>query len=193
MLYLVLATYGTIFLAELIGDKTVYTVSSLSARFRPFPVFCGISVAFMGKMLAAVSLGRFISDLPVNAVAGTSAATFFITATVIWFKKSEYQPTESRQAQASWLKAAVIAFAAIFFTEWADIGQITAATLAARYQAPGVVWYSATLALMTKGALAVTLGLGLRKSVPKNILRPIAVTVCVLMGFVSASGLIFWY
>jgi putative Ca2+/H+ antiporter (TMEM165/GDT1 family) len=193
ILYLVLVTYGTVFLAELIGDKTLYTISSLSARFHPRPVFCGVSIAFMGKTLAAVALGRFISELPPGAVSGMSAVTFFITATVIWFKKTENQPTEGGRVQVSWMKAVAIAFATIFFSEWADIGQLTTAALAARYQAPVVVWCSATLALMTKGALAIALGIGLRKWIPMHVLRPIAASVCVLMGVVSARGLLPWH
>ena len=54
MLYLLLATYGTILLCELVGDKSLYTITSLTMRFRPLYVFCGFSAAFMIKIGVAV-------------------------------------------------------------------------------------------------------------------------------------------
>jgi putative Ca2+/H+ antiporter (TMEM165/GDT1 family) len=191
MLYLLLATYGAVLLAELVGDKSIYTISSLTSRLRPLPVFVGISLALSGKTLAAVTAGRFIAELPASVVTGVSAATFFTTGAVIWFKKSENRSTRNEQPQARWSRAVAISFAAVFFTEWADIGQITTATLAAHYHAPLVVWLGATLALMTKGALAITIGLGLQKLVPIRVLRALAVTVCAIMGVISIFSLLF--
>jgi putative Ca2+/H+ antiporter (TMEM165/GDT1 family) len=187
MLYLLLATFGTVFVAELIGDKTIYVISSLAMRFRPLYVFCGFTVAFMAKMLAAVLLGQVIAELPVYVVAIVSTATFFATALVIWFKKRDKNEETSQSKQDNYFsKAALMTFAAIFFSEWGDVGQITAATLTARYQAPLIVWLGATLALITKGLLALTLGRSLRKLVPQQVLRPISASLCVVMGVVSA-------
>ncbi|HEX8746421.1 MAG TPA: TMEM165/GDT1 family protein, partial [Pyrinomonadaceae bacterium] len=165
-----LATYGTIFLAELVGDKNLYTISSLTVRFHVLPVMCGIALAFSGKMLAAVSLGRVVAELPSALVTGMSAATFFATGLIIWMKRPEGSP--QREAGAlKWSRAVPVSFAAIFFSEWGDVGQIATATLAARYHAPLLVWMGATLALMTKGVLALTLGAGLCRRLPRNVLR----------------------
>ena len=89
MFYLLLATYGTVFLAELLGDKSVYTISSLTLRFRVLYVFCGFSVAFMIKMFAAVLLGQMIAQLPRPLVAAISTVTFLVTAFVLWFRKKQ--------------------------------------------------------------------------------------------------------
>ena len=79
----------------------------------------------------------------------------------------------------------LISFAAIFFSEWGDVGQLAAATLAARYHAPFIVWSGATLALMTKGLLALTLGAGLSRRLPQNVLRYGALSLCLTMGVLS--------
>lgn len=189
VIYLLLATYCTIFLAELIGDKTIYTISSLTLRFKPMAVVCGFSLAFMGKMLGAVLVGQTIAELPPTLVTTMSTITFFVTALIIWCKKPD-ERSSGDEAHGRSTKAAWIAFATIFFSEWGDIGQITAATLAARYQAPVVVWLGATMALMTKGVLAMTLGLGLRNRLPKNALRFVSASLCLLMGMVSALRLV---
>lgn len=188
MLYLLLLTYGTVFIAELIGDKTVYTISSLSMRFRPLYVFSGIALAFMLKMLAAVLLGQLIAELPTTIVALVSAVTFFVTALVIWFQKKDHEKLEQPEHGGAFSKAVLISFAAIFFSEWGDIGQITAATLTARYQMPLIVWLGATAALITKGLLAMTLGRGIRRLVPKHILRPLSASICLIMAVVSVIG-----
>ncbi|MGH9931819.1 MAG: TMEM165/GDT1 family protein [Pyrinomonadaceae bacterium] len=185
MFYILLATYGTILLSELIGDKSIYTISSLAMRFRPLYVFCGFTAAFMAKMLLAVLLGRVIAELPTSLVAITSTVTFFLTALIIWFKKSDERPI-GREHEKHFSRAALITFGAILFSEWGDVGQIMAATLTARYRMPLLVWLGATLALVTKGLLALLLGRGLRKHIPLQMLRPISASLCLLMGVISA-------
>ena len=190
MFYILLATYGTILLAELIGDKSIYTISSLAMRFRPLYVFCGFAAAFMIKMLLAVLLGRVIAELPASLVAITSTATFFFTALIIWFRKSDDKQKE-HEHEKHFSRAALITFFAILCSEWADVGQIMAATLTARYRMPLLVWIGATLALVTKGLLALVLGRGLRRRIPLQMLRPVSASLCLLMGVISAIELTF--
>lgn len=179
--YPLLAAYAAVFLAEMVGDRSVYTVSALATRFRPAPVFCGIVLAFMGKMLAAVLFGRVIARLPAALVAGVSAATFLVTAVVLWQRRGEPVDAEPLPPRR-WKRGLAASFAAIFFSEWADVGQITAAVLAARLQAPLAVWVGATLALVTKGGVAVTLGWGLRRYVSHPALRYLAFLLCLAMS-----------
>jgi Ca2+/H+ antiporter, TMEM165/GDT1 family len=183
MLYLFAATYATVFVSELIGDKNIYTISSLAMRFRPVPVLCGLSAAFAVKMFAAILFGSLIAGLPETTLNLISALVFFCSATVVGLKQTA-QPSEPGLSNYG-TYAAMVAFGAIFFSEWGDIGQVTTAVLAARYQAPVAVWLAATLALLTKGVLAMALGLGLRKRMPHRFLRPIAVGICLIMGLAS--------
>jgi putative Ca2+/H+ antiporter (TMEM165/GDT1 family) len=179
------AAFGAVFIVELLGDKSLYTIGSLASRFRPLPLFCGITIAFMGKMLVAVTLGRFIAMLPESLVVALSVATFVGTALFLWFKRPEESPTKPLE-DVNWSPAVGISFAAIFFSEWADIGQITAATLSARTDAPLEVWLGATLALMAKGVIGLTLGIGLRRFVPRDVLRYGAVGLCLVMALLAA-------
>ena len=185
MFYLLLVTFGTVFIAELIGDKTIYTISSLAMRFRPLYVFTGFTLAFMLKMLAAVLLGQMIAGLPTTMVALISATTFFVTALIIFFKKKE-EASAIHEHDGYFSKAVLISFGVIFFSEWGDIGQITAATLTQQYQMPLIVWFGATAALITKGVLAMTLGHSLRKRIPRQIIRPLSASLCLILSIVSA-------
>jgi Ca2+/H+ antiporter, TMEM165/GDT1 family len=175
------ATYWTVLASELVGDKAIYTVASLATRYRPFSVYLGISFAFMGKMLIAVILGQTLLRLPGRLTAAISAAAFFSTA--VWLLRMRKVESSSRQLwNASWSNGFAVSFMAIFFSEWLDIGQISAAALAARYGMPLTIWFAASAALLTKGLFALTLGIHLRRYVPPGVLKAIAVGSCGILG-----------
>jgi putative Ca2+/H+ antiporter (TMEM165/GDT1 family) len=178
-----LIAFATVFAVELIGDKTLYTISALAARHRLSAIFAGTTVAFMLKMAVAVLLGKMISELPVPLVASISALTFLILALFIFLKKA---PGDLPEPPPRASRTILIAFAAIFFTEWGDMGQITAGALAAQTGQPAWVWLGATLAMMTKGVLAMTVGMGIRKRVPFPVLRYGAAGLCLVLAMVSA-------
>ena len=83
----------------------------------------------------------------------------------------------------------MVSFAAIFFSEWGDVGQITAATLAAKYRMPLVVWVGAVSAMVTKGTLAAFLGAGIRRwirdRVSPKVVRYVAVGLLLVLGCLS--------
>jgi len=179
------AAYGTVLVAELLGDKSIYTIGSLTTRFRAAQVMAGITVAFAAKMAVAVILGHAISELSPAMVAAMSSITFLVTALVLWQKKP-LEAGESVHDAERWPRAASLSFGAIFLTEWADAGQISAAALTARFGHPALIWIAATAAMMTKGALAVVAGAGLRHRIPQTGLRYVAMALCVTMSILSA-------
>jgi Ca2+/H+ antiporter, TMEM165/GDT1 family len=183
MVSVFLASYTIVFGAEIVGDKTVYTLGSLAARYRFWPLFAGSSAAFMLKMLVAVLLGSTIAKFPVPVVTAVSAVTFFAMAVVVWFKKLDDDVPKAAPRRG---KIALAAFASIFFSEWGDVGQVAAATLAAHYQLLLIVWTGAVLAMMTKAILALTFGAAIGSRLPTNVLRYATVGTCVILGFLSA-------
>lgn len=178
-----LVVYWTVFLTEILGDKSIYTISSLALRFGALAVFCGLTGAYAIKMLVAIFVGQALTKLPAALVASISAFTFFTTALVLWFKPTKDETRERALQPLS--RSVAFSFTSLLLIEWGDVGQITAATLAVHYQSPLTVWLGASLALMTKGILAIMLGLSLRRYVPRNVLRVAAVASCVVMGLLS--------
>jgi putative Ca2+/H+ antiporter (TMEM165/GDT1 family) len=79
----------------------------------------------------------------------------------------------------------LVMFGSVFFAEWGDLGQITVASIAARTGAPMVVWVAATAALLTKGALAVTIGFGLRRFLPLRVMHYASVMTCLTMAAIA--------
>ena len=186
MFVIFFATFGAVFLAEIVGDKLLYTTGVLAARYRTAPIMIGMAAAFMAKMGVAVLIGEAISRLPRLLVAAITAASFLSIAFVLW-KKSD-RPRESKESHRAH-KAAMVSFAAIFFSEWGDVGQITAATLAAKYHAVLIVWFGAVAAMITKGSLAAFLGAGIRRwihdRVSPKIVRYVAVSLLLILGALS--------
>ena len=185
---ILVVTYWTVLAVELIGDKTIYTVTSLATRFHPAHVYAGISAAFVAKMLAAVLFGRILLQLPVRLTATVTSITLLVTAVVLWRKQMDVKPAPPEIRR--WASAFGTSFAAIFFSEWADVGQISAAALATRYDAPMLVWVGATAALMTKGLLALTLGVQFRRHVSPSVTKLAAVASFAILGLLSLEGVL---
>jgi putative Ca2+/H+ antiporter (TMEM165/GDT1 family) len=186
MVLIFFTTFGTIFVAEVVGDKLLYTTGVLAARYRTVPIMIGMVLAFMAKMGVAVLVGEAISRLPAILVASITAISFLGVAYTLW-RKSDL-PKDKWQAQSA-KKAAMISFAAIFFSEWGDVGQVTAATLAARYRLPFVVWLGAVSAMVTKGTLAAFLGAGIRRKIAERvsptIVRYVGVGLLLVLGIAT--------
>jgi putative Ca2+/H+ antiporter (TMEM165/GDT1 family) len=183
---ILLATYGAVFVAEIVGDKLLYTTGVLATRYRTVPVMIGMVIAFMAKMAVAVAVGNAISKLPPLLVAALTSVSFIGVAIALWRKPVE-QTSSERNHRAS--KAAIVSFATIFFSEWGDVGQITAATMAARFGAPLVVWIGAVAAMATKGALAASVGAGIRQwiasRIPPRMVRYAGVIALLVLGVLS--------
>src|SRR5207244_570755 len=77
-------TFGAVFVAEIVGDKLLYTTGVLAARYRTTPIMLGMATAFMAKMGVAVIVGDAISHLPRPLVAAITAISFLGVAFVVW-------------------------------------------------------------------------------------------------------------
>jgi putative Ca2+/H+ antiporter (TMEM165/GDT1 family) len=170
MFALFVATYGAVFVAEIVGDKLLYTTGVLAARYRSAPIMVGMGVAFMVKMGVAVLVGDAIAHLPRLLVAAVTSVSFIGVAYTLW-RKPDVRPAEKLERDRERAStAALVSFAAIFLSEWGDVGQITAATMAARYRSPlFVIWLGAVSAMVTKGILAAFLGAGVRQWIRDRI------------------------
>ncbi|HYL73856.1 MAG TPA: TMEM165/GDT1 family protein [Bryobacteraceae bacterium] len=188
--YIVLLTFWTILAAELVGDKSIYTVTSLSLRFRAGVVLAAITIAFAAKMLAAVLLAKIIVQFHSQWTDILSAVAFFLSALFIWFQEPEPIGPD-RRVNAGWWSAAIVSFASVFLTEWGDPGQIAVAALAVKCNSLTATWLGGTLAMATKGALAIAVGTKLRDRLPHGMLRAVASASCCILGVLALRGILF--
>ena len=61
---IILTTFGGVFLADIVGDKLLYTTAVLAVRYRSAAVVAGLALPFMCKVAAAVAVGASITRLP---------------------------------------------------------------------------------------------------------------------------------
>src|ERR1022692_1586317 len=108
MLPILFATYGAVFVAEIVGDKLLYTTGVLTTRYRTLPVMFGMMIAFMAKMAVAVAVGKAISRLPPLLVAAVTSASFIGVAITLWRKPDERREKKKPEHTAS--RAAMVSF-----------------------------------------------------------------------------------
>ena len=190
------ATYGVVFVAEIVGDKLLYTSGVLATRYHWGGIVVGMAAAFMAKMAVAVAVGAAIGKLlPPWLVALVTALSFIGVAIAMWRKPDVRTPKEK---DASILKGATAAFATIFLSEWGEKGLIAAGAAAAPWVASAdslqatrasvsfVVWLGAVAAMVTKGSLAVTLGAAARNWIATRVepryVRYAAVAAIIVLG-----------
>ena len=192
------ATYGAVFVAEIVGDKLLYTTGVLATRYRSASIVWGMTTAFMLKMGVAVGVGAAISQLPRVLVAIVTGASFIGVAVMLWRKPDVRTPNEK---DSRILQGAMVAFAAIFFSEWGDVGQVTAAGMAVKYVWSAqtaattvwptaiVVWLGAVSAMVTKGMLAAFLGAGVRlwiaRRISPRVVRYLGTAAVLVLGVLS--------
>lgn len=197
---LVLATYGAVFVAEIVGDKLLYTTGVLATRYRSAAVAIGMALAFMCKMAVAVAVGAAITQLPRPLVALVTGASFVGVALTVWRKPDVRAP---KAKDSTVFKGALVAFAAILFSEWGDVGQVTAAGMAAKFvwsarestttatlwETALLVWIGAVAAMVTKGLLASLLGASVRRwiadRIQPRVVRYVATTALVVLGVLA--------
>jgi putative Ca2+/H+ antiporter (TMEM165/GDT1 family) len=198
MLSIFLATYGAVFIAEIVGDKLLYTTGVLATRYRSLSIMLGMALAFCLKMAVAVAAGEFISQLSKPLLAIVTAASFIGVAITLW-RKPDVRPEKAKDKKV--LSGALVAFAAIFLSEWGDVGQMTAvaqtgATLlrldqlaVTRQQALLALWLGAVGAMVTKGILAAFLGAGVRawiaERVNPRVVRYVATAAILVLGVLA--------
>src|ERR1700730_11012675 len=108
VILILFTTFGTVFVAEIVGDKLLYTTGVLATRYRTTPIMVGMTVAFMAKMGVAVLVGKAISTLPPWLVAGVTTVSFLCVAYTLW-RKPDVAPEAKKEHRAS--KAAALSFA----------------------------------------------------------------------------------
>jgi putative Ca2+/H+ antiporter (TMEM165/GDT1 family) len=182
-----ITTYGAVLLAEIVGDKLLYTTGVLTTRFRTGPVLGGASAACLCKMAVAVFVGGALAHIPPTWLAVVTCANFLAVAFV--FARAPLLSVASGQRRET-SRAVTLSFLAVLLSEWGDVGQLTAAAMAARFESPLAVWLGAVAALMTKGVVGAAVGARVHawlrgRSAPR-IARFAGAAAILLLGLFSA-------
>lgn len=164
-------------------DKTFVATLVLATRYRPLPVWAGVSAAFLVQCLVAVLAGGAISLLPRRPVLAVTCALFAVGSFILFrgASKADEQTDDDESgdmdadgAATPPLKAAIASFGVLFAAEWGDLSQLLTAGLTARYRDPLSVFVGSWVALVIVAGVAVVVGRTLTRFVRLSIVRRVA-------------------
>jgi putative Ca2+/H+ antiporter (TMEM165/GDT1 family) len=181
-------------------DKTFVATLVLSTRYRPGPVWIGVTVAFGVQCLVAVAAGRLIGLLPQQPVQ-IVAAGLFAVGTVLLIRSAGRATEEERerereyeskigQVRRSGINAALASFAVLFLAEWGDLSQLLTAGLVARGGHPVAVFAGSWAGLAVISAAAVLLGRVLMRYVSLALVQYVGAAVCAVLAVVTAVAVL---
>ena len=196
--HLLLLSFGLIFPVEL-PDKTFVAALVLSTKYRPFPVWIGVGLAFGVQCGVAVSAGHAVSFLPDWFVHALSTVMFLIGAVLLIRAAPSADQAEKGQEESFAAKAtaertgwhaAVASFLVLFAAEWGDLSQLLTLNLVAKYGSPVSVFLGSWAALLTVSALAVVGGRVLLRYMRLSVLHYLAGAVCLVFAAVGVFSLL---
>lgn len=175
-----LLSFGIIFVAEL-GDKSQLMAMALAARYRPWPVLVGITVATGAIHAVSVVAGGLIgSALPTQAIDVVAGVAFLGFAA--WTLRGDSLGDDDVARAARSTSSAVAAVTGAFLlAELGDKTMLATITLATTEGAVGT-WIGSTLGMVAADALAIVVGAQLGKRLPERAIRIGAGASFVLFG-----------
>lgn len=188
-----LAAFAVIVPVEL-PDKTFVATLVLSTRYRPWPVWLGVTTAFGIQCAVAVVAGRLLSLLPERPVQLAAAALFLIGAVVLFLSarradahtaENEKQFAARAGATRTGWRAFGTSFVVLFAAEWGDLSQLLTAGLVASGRPPVPVFFGSWIALATVAGAGVWLGRVLTRHVKLAIVRYVGAAVCAVLGVIT--------
>lgn len=175
-------------------DKTFIATLVLATRYKPLPVWIGVSAAFLVQTVIAVTLGGLLGQLPRTPVE-IFAGLMFLAGGVILIRgagKADAVEAETERELEAKTKSGIhgwrvvgTSFLVLFVAEWGDLSQLLTAGLVVKYQDPVSVGIGAFVALATVSALGAVLGRTLLKRVKLALMQRIGGSVCLLLAVVS--------
>jgi putative Ca2+/H+ antiporter (TMEM165/GDT1 family) len=183
------SAFGLVLAVEL-PDKTLVATLVLTTRFRAWPVFAGVCVAFAVQCVIAVAFGSLLTLLPETLVSLLVAGMFGVGAFLLLregFSEGDAageDAARSGAAPVTFLRSALTSFGVLFAAEWGDASQLATAGLVARLGNPFAVGLGAFVALVSVAGLAVFIGSKIRSRIRPKLIQRVA-------GFVFAGFAVF--
>jgi len=177
-------------------DKTFIATLVLATRYKPLPVWVGVSLAFAVQTVIAVTLGGLLSRLPRTPVE-IFAGLMFLGGGLILIRgaakadaeeaktEEEFEAKTEAKADIHGWRVVATSFLVLFVAEWGDLSQLLTAGLVVKYEDPVSVGVGAMAALAAVSALGAVLGRTLLKRIKLATIRRIGGGVCLLLATMS--------
>jgi putative Ca2+/H+ antiporter (TMEM165/GDT1 family) len=195
-MWALVTAFGLVLAVEL-PDKTLVATLILTTRFRAWPVFAGVCVAFAVQCVIAVLFGQVLTLLPERLVTGSIAALFGMGAVMLLREgfthgiDGEEDASWSGPSPKSFVRSAMTSFGVLFAAEWGDASQLATASLAAKLHNPFAVGLGAFVALVLVAGLAVFIGQKVRSRIHPKLIQRGAGFIFAGFALFAAAQLVF--
>jgi putative Ca2+/H+ antiporter (TMEM165/GDT1 family) len=175
-------------------DKTFVATLVLATRYRPLLVWIGVGLAFGVQTLVAVTLGRFISELPHRPVTAVAALLFLVGGIILLagaHKAEEEEAESEREFEGkakegiTGLRAVTASFLVLFVAEWGDLSQLLTAGLVVRGGHPVSVFIGAWAGLLVVSGGGAVAGRWLLGRMRLATIRRVGGGLCVLLAVLT--------
>lgn len=180
-----LTTFGLIAIAEL-GDKTQLTVIALSAGYDKVRVFASVIFAFVFVTGLGVLVGEMLYQVISPGLIKILAGLLFIVFG-LWMLRSNSNCDANGNRFLS--SPQISTFSMITLAEMGDKTQLSAITLAAKYDSLYLVFAGAVLALGLISLIGIFIGKKLCDAFPLQKIRSAAGIIFILFGVLFLAGL----
>jgi putative Ca2+/H+ antiporter (TMEM165/GDT1 family) len=183
-----ITAFAVVFLVEL-PDKTMVATLVLTTRYRAWPVFTGVVVAFAVQSVVAAAFGSALTLLPDRVVSLVVGLLFGVGAVLLlregFSSDSDSADEAGTRADVPFWRAALTSFGVLFAAEWGDASQLATAGITARYGEPLMVGLGAWLALVAVAGLAVLVGRKLAGRLPTHWIQRVAGVIFSVFSLVA--------
>lgn len=181
-----LVSFSVIFVAEL-GDKSQLMALAFAARFRPWPILLGITVATAVVHLISVVVGAaFGAALPTDTISVLAGLAFFAFAA--WTLRGDKLDDEEAARATQTSRSVILAVGGAFFlAELGDKTMLATITLATNHGLFGT-WIGSTIGMVAADALAIVVGQQLGTRLPERAVRLGAAVSFLAFGAILLVG-----
>jgi putative Ca2+/H+ antiporter (TMEM165/GDT1 family) len=172
-----LAAFVVIVPVEL-PDKTFVATLVLATRYRPWPVWLGVTAAFGIQCAVATAAGRLLTLIPKLLFRSARRADEQEAEDE---KRYQERITDSRTGR----RAFFASFGVLFAAEWGDLSQLLTASLVASGRPAVPVFFGAWAALALVAGAGVALGRVLLRKIRLRVIRYIGATVCAVLALIT--------
>jgi Ca2+/H+ antiporter, TMEM165/GDT1 family len=180
-------------------DKTFVATLVLATRYRPLPVWVGVTAAFGVQCTVAVAAGRLVTLLPPTPVQ-LFAAAFFVIGAVVLVRgarkadveeaDAEHEYQEKIQDSRTGWRVVGASFLVLFAAEWGDLSQLLTVNLVAAGRPAIPVLVGSWAALAAVAAAGVALGRVLLRYIRLWVVRYVGAAVCAVLAIVTVVGVL---
>ena len=172
--------FGLIFALELI-DRTHFTIIALAARYKPWPIWAGASLAFAAQAVIAVAVGALLgAALQGSIVYVRVASGLFLIGYALYLGFKKEGPEVHRAGATAFTTALVL----IFLLELGDLTWVLGLNFALVNPAWLVV-SAMVAALVLVGAIGCVIGSRLGARVQPRVLEKITVGILLVVGVLT--------